>query len=216
MIPVIGFAGKSGSGKTTVVAAVVRELAARGLKVAVIKHTRHVASLDTPGKDTAVHFESGAYAVALSTGEQVGMYRRVAEPLAAEEVARFFPEADIVLVEGYHEAQIPRFWVMRKGVNEEMPEPHGLIGFVTDLDPATSLPVYRFGDIAKIADACHDYVKRLGPKRDVSLHVNGRRVMIKPFIKDFFLNTISAMVASLKDTEGAELIEIKVDRPDGE
>lgn len=212
MTPVIGFAGKSGSGKTTALSAVVRELKARGLRVAVIKHTRHAASLDQPGKDTAVHFEAGADAVALSTGEQVGMYMRVTEPWSAEAVARLFPAVDLVLIEGYHEAQIPRFWVMRRGVNEEMPDPHGLIGFITDLDPQTQLPVYRFDETARVADACHDYVRRLGDKREVSLWVNGRRVMIKPFIKDFFLNTIAAMVASLKDTKNAERIEITIDK----
>jgi len=217
MIPVIGFAGKSGSGKTTVLAAVVRELKARGLRLAVIKHTRHAASsLDTPGKDTAVHFEAGADAVALATGAQVGMYMRVAEPWSVEEVARLFPDVDLVLVEGDHEAQIPKLWIMRRGVNEEMPDPHGLIGFITDLDPSTELPVFRFNDVGRIADLCNDYVRRLGPKRDVSLWVNGRRVMIKPFIKDFFLNTISAMVASLRDTEGAQRIEIRIEKPEGE
>jgi hypothetical protein len=146
----------------------------------------------------------------------VGMYMRVTEPQPAEEVARLFPEVDLVLVEGYHDAQIPKLWVMRRGVNEEMPDPHGLIGFITDLDPVTELPVYRFDEIGRITDVCHDYVRRLGPKRDVAMWVNGRRVMIKPFIKDFFLNTISAMVASLKGTEDAKQIEIRIDKPEGE
>ena len=40
-IPVVAFAGYSGSGKTTVIAALIPHLRRRGLRVAVVKHDGH-------------------------------------------------------------------------------------------------------------------------------------------------------------------------------
>ena len=216
MIPIVGLSGKSGSGKTTVLALLIGELKRRGLRVGAIKHTRHPATLDQPGKDTAVLYEAGAAAVALTGAGQVGMYMRVTEPWSPAAVAMLFPEVDLILVEGCHEADIPRLWVLRRGVAEELPAAKGIVGYVTDLPLQTELPTFGFDEIGRIADLMEDYVRRLGPRREVKLFVNERPVRIKPFIKDFFLNTISAMVASLRDTGAARRILILLEKPGGE
>ena len=48
---VIGFAGWSGAGKTTLIVRLIPELNRRGFSVSTIKHAHHNFDLDQPGKD---------------------------------------------------------------------------------------------------------------------------------------------------------------------
>jgi len=57
--------GRKNSGKTTLVADLVTQLATRGLRVATIKHTHHRHELDTPGKDSWQHRHAGAAVVGI-------------------------------------------------------------------------------------------------------------------------------------------------------
>jgi molybdopterin-guanine dinucleotide biosynthesis protein B len=216
MIPVIGIAGSSGSGKTTLVLKLIAELKERGYRVAAIKHTRHPVDVDRPGKDSQKFAQAGAEAVALATPDKVAVILPSPGQWSPEDIAlRLFPEVDLVLVEGFGDAAIPRIGVMRKGLSK-LPDRKGLIGLVTDLKTKSRVPVFSFEQVGAVADLVEDYIRRLGPKRDVRLDVNGRKIMIKPFIKDFFLKTIAAMVDSLHGTQGARRIQVLIDKPEGE
>ena len=50
--PILSFVAPSGTGKTTLLENVIKDLAARGLRVAVLKHDAHRLELDKHGKDT--------------------------------------------------------------------------------------------------------------------------------------------------------------------
>ena len=49
---VIGLAGWSGAGKTTLVVRLIPELERRGLGVSTLKHAHHDFDIDRPGKDS--------------------------------------------------------------------------------------------------------------------------------------------------------------------
>ena len=66
--PVMGIIGWKNSGKTTLVVALVRELTARGFRVATVKHAHHAFDIDQPGKDSYLHREAGAQDVIVSSG----------------------------------------------------------------------------------------------------------------------------------------------------
>ena len=57
---VIGVTGWSGSGKTALIVRLIPELAARGYRVATVKHAHHTFEIDTPGKDSFEHRAAGA------------------------------------------------------------------------------------------------------------------------------------------------------------
>ncbi|WP_313950538.1 molybdopterin-guanine dinucleotide biosynthesis protein B [Accumulibacter sp.] len=112
---VFGIAGYSGSGKTTLLEKLLPRLAARGLRVAVIKHTHHHFDIDRPGKDSFRHRQAGASEVLLaSTSRWVLMneLRGAPEPSLAEYIAHFSP-CDLVLVEGFKGEAIPTLEVYR-------------------------------------------------------------------------------------------------------
>jgi len=79
-IPVLSFVGKKKSGKTTVLRGVVRELSARELDVAVLKHDAHGFEIDTPGTDSFKLKAAGARVAVLSSPTK---YAVIASPQKA-------------------------------------------------------------------------------------------------------------------------------------
>ncbi|PLX88738.1 MAG: bifunctional molybdenum cofactor guanylyltransferase MobA/molybdopterin-guanine dinucleotide biosynthesis adaptor protein MobB, partial [Desulfuromonas sp.] len=51
-VPAISFIARSGTGKTTLLTAVIRDLKQRGYRVGTIKHDAHHFDIDHPGKDS--------------------------------------------------------------------------------------------------------------------------------------------------------------------
>ncbi len=103
--PIITVAGLKKSGKTTVAAALIRELRARGFRVGSVKTIRHhPLGLGEVGSDTRRHAEAGAeFTVALLDGELAYFEPRAARPGLAE-AARFFAAGiDFVVWEGMSE-----------------------------------------------------------------------------------------------------------------
>lgn len=49
---VVGFAGFSGAGKTTLIEQLIPLLRVQGLRVSVLKHAHHRFDIDQPGKDS--------------------------------------------------------------------------------------------------------------------------------------------------------------------
>ena len=75
---VIGLAGWSGAGKTSLLVRAIPVLVARGVKVATIKHAHHDFDTDWPGKDSYEHRKAGASEVLSLFGPPVGTGPRAA------------------------------------------------------------------------------------------------------------------------------------------
>ena len=56
----IGLAGWSGAGKTTLMTRLIPEMARRGVGVSTLKHAHHAFDVDRPGKDSYEHRSAGA------------------------------------------------------------------------------------------------------------------------------------------------------------
>ncbi len=100
---VIGLAGWSGAGKTTLIVKLIPYLREQGLSVSTLKHAHHAFDVDQPGKDSYLHRESGAREVLISSSRRFALMhelRGAEEPSLAELLRRMSP-ADIVLVEGF-------------------------------------------------------------------------------------------------------------------
>ncbi len=119
-VPVVGFVGPSGVGKTSLLERLVAALGRRGLAVAVVKHASHGFLADRPGKDSYRLYEAGAEAVALISREQVATFSR-AEGRGAKEVSlaavlEGLPaRLDVVLAEGFSWESVPRVVLFRGG-----------------------------------------------------------------------------------------------------
>ncbi len=103
----VALVGPSGAGKTTLAAALVRRWSAAGLRVGYVKHASHGFEMDRPGKDTDRLAGAGAAGVAVSGPSGTAYLERTASRDPVALVARFFPTADVVVVEGFREAGLP-------------------------------------------------------------------------------------------------------------
>ncbi len=116
---VLGIAGWSGAGKTTLIEGVLPRLIAAGLTVSTVKHAHHGAELDKPGKDSWRHRQAGAREVLVTAP---GRWALIHEEPGAEwdlaaMLARMGP-ADLVLVEGFRRSAIPKLEVHRPALGK--------------------------------------------------------------------------------------------------
>ena len=98
---VVAVRGRSNSGKTETIVALVRELRRRGYSVVAAKDVHQEGfSIDTPGKDSARLAEAGGEAVVIrAEAETSFVYRR---RLAAEEIVACIA-ADFLVLEGFRD-----------------------------------------------------------------------------------------------------------------
>ena len=155
--PMIGIAGWSNSGKTTLIEKLTRHFTLQGLRVATIKHTHHKFDIDKPGSDTTRHRQAGAAETAIVSGSRFAVIEEIetrGEPALSEIAARLKP-ADIIFVEGYKSAAIPKIEVRCAAVAAEKLLAAGdplVIAIAADYElDGHGKPVFSLDDIAGIA-----------------------------------------------------------------
>jgi molybdopterin-guanine dinucleotide biosynthesis adapter protein len=153
---VIGLAGWSGAGKTTLITQLIPELIRRGFSVSTIKHAHHGFDIDRPGKDSYAHRAAGAHEVLVGSANRIALMRELRgapEPSLAELLAMLAP-VDVVLIEGFKRDPAPKIEVYREanGKPPLHPDDPNIIAFVGDGASSAGLPHAESGDIAAIAD----------------------------------------------------------------
>lgn len=158
---VFGIAGWSGAGKTTLIEKLIPEFTRRGLKVSVIKHAHHGFDLDRPGKDSFRHREAGATQVLMLSGQRwVLMHELRNEPEPALETQlKLLAPCDIVLIEGFKAAAVPKVEVHRSGNGKPplWPENPNVVAVAADVAIECTLPTYALDDAETIASFILDY-----------------------------------------------------------
>jgi molybdopterin-guanine dinucleotide biosynthesis protein B len=153
-VPCICIVGFSDSGKTGVVVALVTALRQNGLRVGTIKHDVHGFEMDRPGKDSWRHKQAGALTTIISSPHQIGMVRDVDYDHQPHELLPLFSDMDIVLIEGFKRANLPKIEVHRPE-NKKMPackDDPLLLAVVSNAPLQWGVPVYSFKNIANLAD----------------------------------------------------------------
>ena len=158
-----GFAGWSGSGKTTLIEKLIPRFAKRGLRVSLIKHAHHTFDVDHPGKDSYRHRHAGASEILVTSSRRwVLMHelRGAPEPLFEEQLKHFSP-CDLLLVEGFKFAPIPKLEVWRAETDEPLLHPNDehIIALAADAKVDTALPLFDLNDDAAIAGFVLEYLK---------------------------------------------------------
>lgn len=118
-VKTVSFVAKSGTGKTTLLEQVIVELKKQGLRVGVIKHDAHKFEIDHPGKDSHRLTEAGADTMLISSSAKLAVVKRhTASPPIEELLSTYFPDVDLVLIEGFKKNGLPKIEVHRKQHNE--------------------------------------------------------------------------------------------------
>ncbi|MBX9682362.1 MAG: molybdopterin-guanine dinucleotide biosynthesis protein B [Hyphomicrobium sp.] len=155
--PMIGIAGWSNAGKTTLIEKLIKHFTGLGLRVATIKHTHHKFDIDKPDSDTTRHRQAGAAETAIVSGSRVAVIEEIetrGEP-SLDDIAKRLKPADIIFVEGYKSAAIAKIEVRRAAVAAEKLLATGdplVIAIAADYElDGHGKPVFSLDDIAGIA-----------------------------------------------------------------
>jgi len=150
-----GFAGWSGSGKTTLIEKLIPLFTRRGLRVSLIKHAHHSFDVDQPGKDSYRHRHAGAGEVLVTSSRRWVLMHELRgghEPPFEEQVKRLSP-CDLLVVEGFKYAPIPKLEVWRAEPGEPMLHPNDphIVAVATDAKVEARIPVLDLNDADAIA-----------------------------------------------------------------
>lgn len=110
-LPILGFAAYSGTGKTTLLEALIPHIKLAGIRIAVLKHAHHDFDLDTPGKDSYRLRKSGADQLIVASGQRHVLFTETPEEEASFEylLGRFdLSTIDLILVEGCKSYPFPK------------------------------------------------------------------------------------------------------------
>jgi molybdopterin-guanine dinucleotide biosynthesis protein B len=215
MIPIISFVGRHNCGKTTVLEKVIPILKEKGYKLAIIKHHKGDVEFDVSGKDTWRLAKAGSDVVVISTPQKTAIVRTPEKELTLDQIKEMVSDGmDIVISEGYKFDNKPKIEVFRSEVSDKILSPEkDLVALVTDRKFGIDVPQFAFDDAEGIADFIIERFINTDACPEVSLAVNGEPVMLKPFIQDMFINSVSGLVAALHGTENAKEIKITVRLP---
>lgn len=119
---IVGLAGWSGAGKTTLVCKLIPALRRRGLTVSTVKHAHHNFDVDTPGKDSYEHRKAGATEVLVSSGNRWALMhelREEPEPCVETLLSKLAP-VDLVIIEGFKREGHQKLEVWRRSVGKPL------------------------------------------------------------------------------------------------
>jgi molybdopterin-guanine dinucleotide biosynthesis protein B len=153
---VFGFAGWSGSGKNTLIEQLIPRFIGAGLTVSLVTHAHHSFDVDQPGKDSYRHREAGCHEVLVSSEKRWVIQhelRGAAEP-PLERLIEHLSSCDLLLVEGYKHAAVPKLEVYREANGKPLihPDDPHVVAIAADVPLVTALPRFRLDEYDRIAD----------------------------------------------------------------
>ncbi|UKA28014.1 bifunctional molybdopterin-guanine dinucleotide biosynthesis adaptor protein MobB/molybdopterin molybdotransferase MoeA [Photobacterium damselae] len=163
-LPLLGFAAFSGTGKTTLLEAMLPKLVEQGLRVAVIKHAHHNFDIDQEGKDSYRLRKAGASQMLISSRFRRALVTETPEVEA--ELPHLIKQLDqsvldLILVEGFKAISFPKIELHREEIGKPWlyPDDSNIIAVASDSKPETTLPTLDINDLDAITSFVVNYAK---------------------------------------------------------
>ena len=138
LVPILGFAAASGTGKTTLLTQLIPLLKQQGFRVGLIKHSHHNFEIDKPGKDSYRLRKSGATPVMLVSSHRravISEFENPIEPQLDQQLKYFEQtELDLILVEGFKTEVFPKIELHRESLAQPYlyPDDNNIIALASD------------------------------------------------------------------------------------
>jgi molybdopterin-guanine dinucleotide biosynthesis protein B len=212
---IVAAVGLSETGKTLLLTGLISEFKRRGLRTFAVKHCSHGFSLDMEEKDTWKYSQAGADGVAMIAPEEWAVFGKTTETELRALAERAFPGADVILVEGGKQARgLRKIEVLRSGVSDIVQTPpEDLLAVVSDTGtaPGISVPVFTLSQTVEICDLILSQEE--DAMSEIKLEVDGREILLNPFVRTFIEKTVLGMVTSLSGIDpDPKKIVLAIDR----
>lgn len=193
---IVAVSGFKNSGKTTLCKKLLLELKAAGMKTGYIKHTSGEVIASPHDTDTGEMLAVAGRAVYWGCD---GVRIESKMPFGAENAAyvasSYFPDADIVLLEGGKETVLPKIWVCSEGGG---PENYPGIFMIYDrFSQGDEKNVFGAGSEGVMAQKLRVLADEAANK-SAAVFIGGKPLPMKGFVADFLSGGILGMLASLK------------------
>lgn len=166
-LPLLGFAAYSGTGKTTLLEALIPRLTAAGLRLGILKHAHHDFDVDKPGKDSYRLRKAGAAQMLIASRNRYALMTETPDAEAGFDylLSRFDArELDVILVEGCKNIALAKIELHRAELGKPWLYPHdnNIIAIAADEVVDSSLPQININDLDAMARFVLDYVDQNG------------------------------------------------------
>jgi molybdopterin-guanine dinucleotide biosynthesis protein MobB len=151
-------AATSGTGKTTLMEALVGCLKEKGYRVGAVKHSRHDAFIDKEGSDSWRFTRAGTEVTVLAAKEQLAVFRATKQPSLDDALLEASSGVDIVLVEGFKDLPVPKIEVYRSGHSEDLYSRGGkytdpyLVAVASDIPLDLDVPVLNLNEPDEVCE----------------------------------------------------------------
>lgn len=167
-VPILGFAAYSGTGKTTLLEALLPQLTEAGLRIGMLKHAHHNFDVDKEGKDSYRLRKAGATQMLISSRNRYALMTETPDAESEFEylLTRFdCDKLDIILVEGCKNIAFPKIELHREVVGKPWlyPNDTNIIAIAADTQVDDSdLPQMDINDLDSIAEFVIQYARQGG------------------------------------------------------
>lgn len=167
-VPILGFAAYSGTGKTTLLEALLPQLTEAGLRIGMLKHAHHNFDVDKEGKDSYRLRKAGAIQMLISSRNRYALMTETPDAESEFEylLTRFdCDKLDIILVEGCKNIAFPKIELHRDVVGKPWlyPNDTNIIAIAADTRVDDSdLPQMDINDLDSIAEFVIQYAQQGG------------------------------------------------------
>lgn len=225
---ILGVVGTKNTGKTALVALIVRELVERGNRVGTIKHTHH--NFDLKGKDTWKHRKAGAELVVGSGDSTIFLLPKKMELESILKNMTHMVELDYIIIEGFKSANYPK--ISTTDEKDEFTITNVKVFDLGDDEVSTLVDLVEKRTFSQIPDLdcgecgfknCLEMAKaivrgdtseeicKMKKLKEVELFIGDKMIPLNPFVQDFLKNTVLGMLKTLKTEKAGDITKEKVE-----
>ncbi|MCE5201600.1 MAG: molybdopterin-guanine dinucleotide biosynthesis protein MobB [Synergistaceae bacterium] len=200
MIKIIAVSGYKNSGKTTLCRKLLAELQKLGIRTGYIKRTCENVLMNEK-TDTGSVTDMGTRT--LLWGKDGLRCEAPADETTTPQciASRYFPDAELLILEGGKELEIPKIWVCSHG--EKALDHPGIFLVYDRFGTGDGEKIFSEGDEAAIAERLSRLV-RGAAYRSSKVYIGDAPLPMKGFVADFIRGGILGMIASLKGANNTD------------
>jgi molybdopterin-guanine dinucleotide biosynthesis protein MobB len=206
--------GRSKNTSQAVVLGLVRELTAKGVRVATAIEDTQAPPLDTLSTPAGACMNAGSeMTIVRAPGSVTSLRRTDDEPSLDELVWEMRDDYDLVLADGFRRSSYLKLEVHRAEDGEELLcHKNELLAIAGDKPPGLDLPAFAVDDFPRLADLVRRRFLTQEPGEDAALFIDGVRLPLALFVRKIVASTILGMVRPLKGVDDPKSVVVTVKR----